>query len=192
MTTGVDKRLGRRGAVVGLGVAVAGVAAGFPRDGSGQAREAEPPEAPADPTERPDPLQAHALREAGDAVRALFGELTDGADVGTHWRIESLYGLRGGAIPLVLATRSGHRFALEVFRASEDPAPLATAGPLGVYVVNRGDGDVPTDEASGLGAIALARALEARLAAGAPVPDDLVTMTERRRRHPTGVFHVPV
>lgn len=192
MTTGVDKRLGRRGAVVGIGVAVAGVAVGLPREGSGQAREPGRPDEPADPTERPDALAAHALAEAGEDVRALFGALGEGADVGSHWRIEAIFALRAGAIPVVLSTRSGHRFAVEVFRAAADPAPLATAGPLGVYVVNRGDGDEPTDEASGLGAIALARALEGRLAAGAPVPADLVTMPERRRRHPTGVFHVPV
>ena len=144
-----------------------------------------------DPAVQPSRLAAHQLATAGRDVRAFFGELNEGTQLG-HWRLEALYDVRAGGIPLVLSTQSGQRFAVEVFRLGEGPAPLATAGPVALYLINRGDGASASDEAAGLGVIALGRALEARVAAGAQVPSSLTTLAARRRAHPTGVFHVPV
>ncbi|MCB9593117.1 MAG: hypothetical protein H6719_10325 [Sandaracinaceae bacterium] len=191
MKTSDEKQFGRRGALVGIGVAAAGIASvTLPRELEAQAATPAPshPDSPMGP---PDALAAHALVAPGDDVRALFGPLTVGEAIGSHWRLEALYGVRAGAIPLILSTRSGARFGVEVLRSGE-ASPLASAGPLGLYLVNRGDGSQVSDESAGLGVVALASALEARLAAGAPVPSALTTLEERRRRHPAGVFHIPV
>lgn len=136
---------------------------------------------------------AHDLHPADPTVERLFGSLRPGTLLEGHWRIERLHGLRAGAIPVVLSARDGSRFAAEVFRADADgPTPVGDAGPLALYLVNRGDGDAATDEVAGLGVQALARALRGRLDEGAEVPDALVTHATRRRAHPAGVFHVPL
>jgi hypothetical protein len=64
-----------------------------------------------------------------------------------------------GAIALMLAAPTGEPFRLEIMR--RDPSAITRAAPgksdrFAVYVVNRGDGAVPTVEAQGLAAMALA------------------------------------
>jgi hypothetical protein len=64
-----------------------------------------------------------------------------------------------GAIALVLATPSGLPFRLEIMRRDASAIPREPPGlsdRFAVYVVNRGDGAVPTVEAQGLAAMALA------------------------------------
>ncbi len=195
MSANLEKQLGRRGALVGIGVAAAAVATALPDSVGARGDEAASPahdvQGQSNPTEHPNPLEAHHLVEAGADVRALLGELRAGAGLGS-WRVEAVYDVRAGGIPLVLSTQSGRRFAVEVFRLGDDSAPLVTARSVGLYLVNRGDGSASTDEAAGLGVAALGRALETRLANGAPIPEALTTLSERRARHPTGIFHVPV
>ncbi|MBX3273996.1 MAG: hypothetical protein KF729_27270 [Sandaracinaceae bacterium] len=192
MDTSDEKQFGRRGAILGIGVAAAGaVGLAIPRASDAQARPAGRPST-STPMGPPDALAAHALRAPGEDVRALFGALGPGAEIGSHWRLEALYAVRAGAIPVVLSTRSGERFGVEIFRASEGAPALATAGGLALYLVNRGDGARASGQAAGLGVEALARVLEGRLTAGAPVPSALTTLDERARAHPTGVFHIPL
>lgn len=137
--------------------------------------------------------QPAQLAPADDDVRALFGPLREGSAISTHWRIESLHAARAGAIPLVMSTIDGRRFAVEVFRSDpQGSQPIARAGSLALHLVNQGDGSSRTDELTGLGVMALARALEARLSAGAPIPNALGTHSERTARHPLGSFDVPV
>lgn len=192
MSTSDEKQFGRRGALVGIGVAAAGIAGGLAsQDLSAQDRPAPQPST-STPMGPPDAMGAHDLRAPTGEVLALFGALGPGAAIGSHWRLDALYAVRAGGIPVVLSTRNGERFGVEIFRAGEGPSPLATAGGLALYLVNRGDGDRASDEAAGLGVIALGHALEARLAEGASVPGSLTTLDARRRSHPTGVFHIPV
>lgn len=187
-----EKQFGRRGALAGAGLVAAGAAAGL---GVISRNADEAPGGPDAglPRARPDALEAHRLTEATAEVREFFGGLA-GATVGESWRLEALYSVREGGIPVIMSAANGSRFAVEIFRASEsgDGSPPATAGPLAIYVVDRGDGNQATDEAAGLGAMALGAALEARLADGAPIPQALGTLGERRQRHPAGIFHVPV
>jgi hypothetical protein len=125
------------------------------------------------------------LPEADADVRALFGPLREGAALGSGFRIETVHGIRGGAIPVVLATASGDRFAVEVFRADpEGPTPIARAGELALHLINRGSGESPTDERAGLAVMALARALEDRVARGAPLPAGLETHRARMANDP--------
>lgn len=186
-----ENRLGRRGALLGIGLAATGAAAVLPRLAEGDVSTGRAP-APPDPEVRPDVAGAHDLRPADASTRALFGPLAEGTRVeGT--RIEALHAPRAGALPVVLAAPDGTRFAVEVFRLDPSaPPPLAQAGGLALYLVNRGDGRTPTPEPVGLGVRALARALDARLASGASIPAALRTQAERASAHPGGVFHVPL
>lgn len=194
---GSDDRFGRRGALVGFGLVATGAAAMLPRlaaDGASGlgATEADARDPSAEPRVRPDTAEAHALHPADASARALFGSLQAGSVI-EGARIEAVHAPRAGALPVVLTASDGSRFALELFRRDAASAPpLAQAGELALYLVNRGDGRRSTPEPVGLGARALARALEARLAEGAPIPDALTTFAERRALHPGGVFHVPL
>lgn len=187
------RRMGRRGALVGIGLAATGAAAVIPRLAEGSTRTGAEREHDDEalPQVRPSAAHAHDLREADEATRALFGPLREGS-VLEGVRIESLHAARAGAIPVVLATLDGERFAVEIFRLDADRTPLAAAGPLALHLVNRGDGRRSTPEAVGLGVRALARALERRVSEGAPIPSALSTHAERIARHPGGIFHVPV
>jgi hypothetical protein len=67
--------------------------------------------------------------------------------------------LAHGAIAVMLAAPSGEPFRLEIMRRDASAIPRAAPGRterFAVYVVNRGDGAVPTVEAQGLAAMALA------------------------------------
>lgn len=186
----VEKQFGRRGALLGIGLAATGAMTVGSIDVAAD-EVATPPRGGERPSARPDALAAHELRPPRSSVQALFGQLTPGSALSSHWRIEALYDVRAGAIPVVLATLSGHRFAVEVFLGGADARALATAGPLALYLVNRGDGSSSSDESAGLGVMALGRALEARFAEGAVVPEGLGTIADRRRQYPVGVFHIP-
>jgi hypothetical protein len=138
----------------------------------------------------PDPLQVHELTVADADARAALAGLEPGQVLEGHWRVESIFAIRAGAVPVILSTTRGERFAVEIFRADPSaPEPLAQTEALALYLVNRGDGAAVTDEAAGLGVRALGRVLAARRAAA---PSGLTSLVERQRRFPSGVFHVPV
>lgn len=189
---------GRRQVLVGAGAAALGGLVVGPallrraaHDGHAVAELPEP--ALAEDRRAEGGAQPAQLAPADDDVRALFGPLREGSAISTHWRIESLHAARAGAIPLVMSTIDGRRFAVEVFRGDpQGSQPIARAGSLALHLVNQGDGSSRTDELTGLGVMALARALEARLSAGAPIPNALGTHRERTARHPLGSFDVPV
>ncbi|GAB5549710.1 MAG: hypothetical protein RLO52_21570 [Sandaracinaceae bacterium] len=193
MSVDENERLGRRDALLGIAatistVAVAGASVGVGL-GSARADDRAEAEASSPPPAQPDPL--HGLRQPDEAVRALFGDLR-GRVIEGHWRVEAVHAVRAGAIPVVLSIRTGARFAAEVFRwDASDPEPIGRAEGLALYLVNGGDGQTATDEMAGLGVRALGRALDARLAEGASIPQGLSTLGERSREHPGGAFHVP-
>ena len=197
MSASSDKRLGRRSVMAGIGIAASaaatGAAAGAANglfdsamngvDAAVDARAAAAPSAP-------DLLQAHHLSAPDAEARATLAGLEPGQVIEGHWRVESVFAVRAGAVPVVLSTTRGERFAVEIFRADPSAAaPLAETATLALYLVNRGDGATVTDEAAGLGVRALGRALAARQAVA---PAGLTSLTERQRRHPGGIFHVPV
>ena len=183
-----DKRMGRRELVVGVGAAavgaftIGGLTLPSGRRGGGLAPSA------------PDVDGPTALLPAPDAgVRALFGSLAGGGVVAGGWRVEAVYGERAGAIPVVMSTPSGERFAVEVFRDdARGPAPISRADGLALTLVNRGDGASRTNEQLGLGVMALGGALHARRVEGAPIPEGLRTWRERVELRPDGWYDVPV
>lgn len=177
---------------MGAGLIAASAAAvpalGLPARGAAARSEARAPE-----LENLRSREAHGLVPADPEVLALFGPLREGTRLEGRFRIEAIHGLRAGAVPVVMSNSDGQRYAVEIFRADADgPRPLAEAGALALLLSNRGDGRAATPETIALGVQALARALDARCAEGAPLPSGLATHRERRSAHPTGVFHVPV
>src|SRR5579871_4554419 len=100
-------------------------------------------------------------------VRAFFGPLASGAQI-DRWTIVQVGDSSSGGVPVVMSTRDGARFQVDVLARDDAQPGVAHARGLSVYLCNQGDGRVASDEEQGLGAMALARALEAREAAGAP------------------------
>jgi len=147
--------LGRRELFGAIGVAAVGV--GSSRRALGAAVKAQGPDV--------------LLKRAGVAPGAFFGSCKV-IDVGHDAQ---------GAVSVGLQGRDGRRFVLEVLGHDPGTPGVASAGRLAVYVNNRGTGDTATDEEHGLAAMALARHLGQREAAGVELPV-LPTLSERSRR----------
>ena len=125
-----------------------------------------------------------------DEVAAFFGPLAAGARV-DRWTLVEIHDAASGGVPVVMATAGGERFQVDVLRRDDRAPGVANTRSLALYLCNAGDGRAASDEEHGLGAMALARALDEREAAGAPVPK-LLTLAERNARFPRGAFSVVV
>lgn len=95
-----------------------------------------------------------------------------------------------GAVPVVMRTPDGERFQVDILRRDPaGPTGVAETGRLALFIANKGDGATPTSEAQAHAARALAAWLAAR--DEAPVERlaaELLSVRERRRAHPEGVF----
>ena len=123
------------------------------------------------------------------SVQAFLGPIAAGAAVGDRWRVEAVRGVRFGSLSVVLSTREGAHFQVDVLRRDESVRGVGESEHLAVYLSNRGDGQTATHEEMGLGAMALAEALRARECSGAAVPA-LLTMAQRSARFPDGALAV--
>jgi hypothetical protein len=135
----------------------------------------------------------NALRgaPAGPAVRAYFGDLTEGKKL-DRWTLVHIYEPRKGAIPVVLATDDGKRFQIDLLkRDPAGPRGVAETTQLSLFISNSGDGKVPTPEEQAQGAVQLAAALTTRENAGAK-PPELSTMSERMSQPERHHFAVPL
>jgi hypothetical protein len=83
-----------------------------------------------------------------------------------------------GAVAVQLADAGGERFEVELLGRDALTPGVAHAGPLGVYMNNRGRGTKATVEEHGLAAMTLAARLAQRAAAGAVLPS-LPTLSNR-------------
>lgn len=170
--------MGRRGFMLSVGAGLGALAAG---------------RAVADVTPResvPEPPRATfgVPVPAGTDAGPLFGGLA-GTEIG-RWTVVAVHGLYLGAVPVCLAGRDGARFQVDVLRRDPNgPRGVAETEGLSLFVVNRGDGRMTTDEEQGLGAMALAEALAAREARGLTAPL-LLSHAERHRAHPGEILRV--
>ncbi len=168
-------RVDRRGFLTFAGVGAGIVAAGAVGSRVAKGAPSEPPPPPAHPGP-PD-----------DAVAALFGDLVAGGALG-DCRIERVYGLHQGAIPVVMTCSAGTRFQLDILRRDPSgPAGVGNTDTLSVYVANQGDGHSPTRESQGVAAMELAAFLAER---GASPPPGLFTLDQRRARFDHARFAV--
>lgn len=127
---------------------------------------------------RPGQSPGEPVRPASAAVRAYFGDLTEGRRL-DRWTLVHVFDVREGAIPVVLATESGQRFQVDLLRRDPaGPRGVAETTQLSLYVANGGDGGTATPEELAKGALALAAALTERENAGAK-PPALASLTER-------------
>jgi hypothetical protein len=118
--------------------------------------------------------EAPPLPPAGPAVRALFGDLGDGAAI-EKWRLVRVHDLRDGAIPVVLAGGDGREIRVEIRRRDgAGPKAIAETPRLALYLANGGSGSTPTVEESGQAVMALGRALASR-ETNAPLPPSLTS-----------------
>ena len=120
----------------------------------------------------------HALQEA----------LPEGLRFG-RWRVVSVLPVKLGAVPVILETRHGVRFQVDILRRDRGQGArrgIAETRRYALYLANLGRGMKPTREEHGLGLIwlaALLRSCERRHA-----PPALLTLRERLTRHPGGRF----
>lgn len=125
--------------------------------------------------------RASGSPESNGPARQYLDDLT-GAELGVPgegtYAIVSVGALERGGVPIVMAAPSGATFRLDVLRAdpSEPHTGIGIRSQVAVYLRNGGDGATPTDEARGLGAMALASILAEH--EDAP-PAGLLTLGER-------------
>lgn len=106
-----------------------------------------------------------------------------------RWRVVAVHPVRLGAVPVVLQSRRGERFQVDILRRDRSPRArrgLAETRSYSLFLLNRGQGDTPTREDHGLAVLWLAALLRPR-EHGALVP--LLTQRERTQRFPRGKFN---
>ncbi len=131
-----------------------------------------------------------ATAPAADVV-AYFGDLKAGSMI-ADWQVVSVHATHLGAVPVVLATKSGERFQVDVLkRDPRGPSGVAETGSVALFLTNGGKGSKRTDSEMGLGALALATALKAREKSGAQAPK-LLSFKDRGKRHPNGEYKLRV
>ncbi len=126
-------------------------------------------------------------------VEALFAGLrgVDGALGG--WRVEAVYPVNRGAIPVLLRTPAGVAYQVDVLRRDEASAAPAHTERYALFIANRGDGRAATDEVQGRGAQVLAAALarrEAEMVAQGEALPELASFAERARVFPDGLYSI--
>lgn len=131
---------------------------------------------------------ATSARTVSEGDRALTEVLPEGTSFG-RWRLVAVHPVKFGAVPVVLETRGGERFQVDVL--ARDPRRgsrrgIAQTRHYALYLSNIGRGAKPTREEHGLGVIWLAAMLRAREVSRTPAR--LLTLAERLQRHPDGRF----
>lgn len=117
--------------------------------------------------------------------------LPAGAQLGS-WTVEAVFPVTLGTIPVVLRTRSGDRFQVDVVRRDSDasaPAGVVNTRDYSVFVANCGDGSTSTLEEQGRGAMMVGRYLAVRERQVQP-PAAMTTLAARNRAYPNGAFLV--
>lgn len=143
---------------------------------------AQPPKGP--------PMRTLSVPAASPEVLALFGGLNAGSKVG-QWTIVAIHSVHLGAIPVILAAADGTKFQVDVFRrdtSAKAAKGVAETAKLAFFVSNKGSGSTRTDETQGLGAMALAAAIQKSGSA----PANLLTLRERHLQFPGGGYALPV
>ncbi len=125
---------------------------------------------------------------ADPQVRAVLGGLQIGSRI-ERWTIVAILDPSHGGIPVVMATATGERFRVDVLRRDDAALGVANTSQLSLYLCNQGRGTLATEEEHGLGAMALARALEKTEKTAAQLPR-LLTLRERNQRFQGGTFSV--
>ena len=133
---------------------------------------------------------ASALPEM--AARGLRELLPEGVRFG-RWRVVSVLPVKLGAVPVVLETRRGERFQVDILRRDRSTRArrgLSETRDYSLFLLNRGHGGTPTQEDHGLAVLWLAAFLRPR--ERTHFVADLLTQRERTQRFPRGKFNALV
>ena len=107
-------------------------------------------------------IATSAAAESGEPAsigELLIAPLNVGSEI-AGCRVEKVCGVVQGALGLVLSDREGQLFGIEVCAYDpEGPRGPATTSKFQLYIVNEGDGSVPTVEEHGLAAMHLAQVI---------------------------------
>lgn len=110
-----------------------------------------------------------------------------------RWRVVSVLPIKLGAVPVLLESHRGERFQVDILRrdrSSRARRGLAETREYSLFLLNRGQGDTPTQEDHGLAVLWLAALLRPRERSVATVA--LLTQRERTQRFPRGKFNALV
>lgn len=128
----------------------------------------------------------------GSAAHGLQQLLPEGLRFG-RWRVVSVLPVKLGAVPVVLESCRGERFQVDVLRRDRSARArrgLAETRAYSLFLLNRGQGDTPTQEDHGLAVLWLAALLRPREGSLGAVA--LLTQRERTQRFPRGKFNALV
>ncbi|MBW2525588.1 MAG: hypothetical protein JRI23_15500 [Deltaproteobacteria bacterium] len=101
-------------------------------------------------TPGPAPVSQRRLRPSGTQPPwDVLAPLRVGTYVGSGWRVKALSAVKRGAAVLTLAHLTGEVAEVHVCRRSGLPRGLAHTAHLDLYLMNDGDGDLPTPEGVG-------------------------------------------
>lgn len=153
--------------------------------------EAEPPlaEGPsvapaATPEAAPEPLPAQTSATVPEGTpHALQEALPAGLEFG-RWRVVAVLPVKFGAVPVILTTRRGAHFQIDILRRDRRQGAkrgIAETRHYALYLANLGRGMKPTREEHGLGLIWLAALL--RSSERRHTPPALLTLRERLTQH---------
>ena len=121
---------------------------------------------------------------------ALHECLPEGLRFG-RWRVVAVHPVKHGAVPVVIESRRGQRFQVDVLRRDRHPQAKAGVGETrlyALYLANNGRGSKPTQEEQGVGLLWLAAMLRPREMRQRAT--QLLTQRERMRMFPRGRFEV--
>ena len=111
-----------------------------------------------------------------------------GVDLG-KWSIEKVKTPTLGAIPVVMRSPAGEAFQVDVLRREAGVAGVADTRHFSLFIANGGNGSTASDELQARGAKVLAYVIARTELSGAPRPQ-LMSFSERSRRHPLGNFDI--
>lgn len=148
--------------------------------------------------------QLSSKRIPGAATRIPSARLDDGVSHGLpdllpeglrfgRWRVVSVLPSKLGAIPVILESRSGDRFQVDILRRDRSARArrgLSETRGYSLFLFNRGQGDTPTQEDHGLAVLWLAAFLRPREHTLPAIA--LLTQRERTQRFPRGKFNALV
>ena len=147
-----------------------------------------PPQGASVPAATPSTSSSSARLDDGLA-HGLQELLPEGLRFG-RWRVISVLPLKLGAVPVVLESRQGERFQVDVLRRDRSARArrgLSETRGYSLFLFNRGQGDTPTQEDHGLAVLWLAAFLRPREHTQVGVA--LLTQRERMQRFPRGKFN---
>ena len=116
----------------------------------------------------------------------LIAPLGPGSRLGNGWRIAELSGVVRGGYVLKLSNKNGDHVEVHLCKLEGAARGLASTEHLDLFVMNGGDGAVPSDEQLGLVVMALARRIRAnelRKGTAARPPADVLSHEARLARY---------